>query len=459
MYSLPFGSCSRFACIALALFYVTASAAEKPRLLVLTDIGGDPDDQQSLIRLLVHANEFEIEGLIASAAGTPGELKKDTVKPELIREIVEAYGKVQPNLKKHHPDFPEAKVLLERIKSGNPVRGVNSLGANKDTEGSLHIIAAVDRTDKRPLNIVIWGGSTELAQSLWKVRNDRKPEELGTFLKKIRVYDISHQDNTGPWINEEFPDLFYVLSKAPKGKDKRDGGYRGMYLGGDESLTSRDWVDRHVRKEHGPLGALYPTGTWTAPNPHSTLKEGDTPSWFYFLPVGLSSPSHPEWGCWGGRFRHEAKGLYVDAVDQVDKVTNARSTVSRWRSAYQNEFQARMDWCVKGVKEANHPPVAVLNKTSSHDALHLETKRGEAVTLSASGSSDPDGNTLSYRWFVYREPGTYKGEVKLENADKVETEITLPADAKGKTIHVILEVTDDGTPKLTRYRRAILSVR
>src|SRR5436305_10837025 len=86
-------------------------APAKPRLLVLTDIGGDPDDQQSMIRLMVHANEFDIEGLVASAAGSPGELKADTVKPELIREIVEAYGKVRPNLLKHHPEFPEAKVL------------------------------------------------------------------------------------------------------------------------------------------------------------------------------------------------------------------------------------------------------------------------------------------------------------------------------------------------------------
>src|SRR5262245_49627156 len=79
-----------------------AFSAEKPRLLVLTDIGGDPDDQQSLIRLLVHANEFDIDGLIATASGIPGELKADVVKPELIRDVVKAYGQVQPNLLKHY---------------------------------------------------------------------------------------------------------------------------------------------------------------------------------------------------------------------------------------------------------------------------------------------------------------------------------------------------------------------
>ena len=106
---------------------------------------------------------------------------------------------------------------------------------------------------------------------------------------------IGHQDDTGPWILEEFPDLFYILSKSPDGRDRREGAYRGMYLGGDESLTSLAWVDRHVRNDHGPLGALYPTSTWTAPNPHGTLKEGDTPSWFYFLPVGLGALDDDLW--------------------------------------------------------------------------------------------------------------------------------------------------------------------
>ena len=81
--------------ILLALVLLTIRAypdnpvpPDKPRVLILTDIGGDPDDQQSLIRLLVYANEFEIEGLVATASGAPGELKKKSRGPGLIREIV-----------------------------------------------------------------------------------------------------------------------------------------------------------------------------------------------------------------------------------------------------------------------------------------------------------------------------------------------------------------------------------
>ena len=93
-------------------------------------------------------------------------------------------------------------------------------------------------------------------------------------------------------MREEFPGLHYILSKAPAGRDKRQATFRGMYLTGDESLTSRDWVEDNVRSK-GPLGALYPTKTWTSPNKHRCLKEGDTPSWFFFLPQGGNHPGDP----------------------------------------------------------------------------------------------------------------------------------------------------------------------
>lgn len=435
---------------------VCGAGPQKPRLVVLTDIGGDPDDQQSMIRLMLYSNEFEIEGLIASAAGVPGELKKDQVRPELIREIVQAYGQVRPNLLLHHPDYPAADHLMERIKAGNPVRGLKSLGEGKDTEGSDWIIRVVDRADERPVNITIWGGSTELAQALTKVSKGRTPEEFKKFVSRIRVYDISHQDDTGAWIVKTYPDLFYVLSKAPDRRDMREGGYRGMYLGGDQSLTSRKWIDAHVRIGHGPLGALYPTRTWTEPNPHGTLKEGDTPSWFYFLPVGLGNSEHPEWGGWGGRFKRISGGLYRDSPDSVDGKIEARATVWRWRPAYQADFEARMDWCVKPFKEANHPPKVVVNGDKTADAVRIKAKAGEAVKLDGAGSSDPDGQKLRHRWWVYSEAGDYAGQVKIDDAGEAAATLHVPADAVGKSLHVILDVMDDGAPALTRYRRVVI---
>jgi hypothetical protein len=436
-----------------------AAGPARPRLVVLTDIGGDPDDQQSLVRLLLYANELDIEGLIASATGTPGELKEKVTRPDLIRQAVEAYGKVRDNLARHAEGYPTAESLLDRVKSGNADRGRDAVGEGHDTEGSRWLIAVADRDDPRPVNVAIWGGQTDLAQALWRVRHDRGADGLRRFVARLRVHDIDDQDGLAGWLGEEFPGLFYVLDKAPPGRDKREGAYRGMYLGGDESLTSRDWVEAHVRQGHGPLGALYPPRTWTAPNPHGTLKEGDTPSWFFFLPNGLGDPDHPEWGGWGGRFVNVRGRLYRDAPDTVGDVTDARATVWRWRPAFQADFRARLRWCTAGTfRSANHNPVAVLNGDRSRAAVALRARPGETVRLSAEGSRDPDGDALHARWFVYPEAGTYRGDVSLSATEGLTTQFTAPRVTEPQTVHVILEVRDDGDPGLYAFRRAVVTL-
>ncbi|TWT43549.1 hypothetical protein KOR42_44290 [Thalassoglobus neptunius] len=272
---------------------VALQAAERSRLCILTDIGGDPDDQQSMIRLMVYANQFEIEGLIATASGTPGELKVETTRPDLIRQIVNAYGQVRHNLLKHEDNWPETDALLGLIKTGNPQRGRDHIGAKHDTEGSNWLIERIDSgSPERPLNICIWGGQTDLAQALWRIKHDRGDAGLSEFVKRFRVFDIADQDRIANWIQIEFPEMFYILSTARPQHDKREASFRGMYLTGDESLTSKNWIVKHVHSS-GVLGELYPTKTWTAPNPHGCLKEGDTPSWFFFLPMGGNDPSDP----------------------------------------------------------------------------------------------------------------------------------------------------------------------
>ena len=331
-------------CFAAALptaLSAASSADGRPRLFVLTDIGGDPDDQQSLVRLMVYSNEFQIEGLVASASGTPGELKVATTRTDLIRETVSNYGKVRDNLLRHARGWPETESLLNVIKSGNPQRGRQNIGKGHDTEGSALLIERVDAgSADRPLNITIWGGQTDLAQALWRVREDRGAEGLAEFVKRFRVYDIADQDGIADWMRSEFPGMFYILSKAKAGTDKRNATFRGMYLTGDESLTSREWIEANVRST-GPLGQLYPTKTWTSPNPHGCMKEGDTPSWFFFLPQGHNDSSDPTQPGWGGQFDRAADGWYRD--DRLK--TDARLNVSRWRAEFQNDFAIRMSWC------------------------------------------------------------------------------------------------------------------
>lgn len=323
---------------------LAVSASERPRLAILTDIGGDLDDQQSMVRLMVYANEFDIELLLASAAGTPGELKESVTKPELIHEIITAYGAVLPHLRKHAEGWPEAEALHERVKSGNPHRGKAHIGEGHDTEGSRELVKLIDSgSPERPLNVAIWGGQTDLAQALWHVKQHRGSEGLSALTKRLRIYDIADQDGIASWMRTEFPGLFYILNKAPQGHDRREAVFRGMYLTGDESLTSKQWITDHV-KSRGPLGALYPMKTSNQPNPHGCMKEGDTPSWFFFLPLGGNDPNDPTKPGWGGEFQREPDGWWRDplALEGFDP----RSTVSRWREAFQADFAKRIQWCV-----------------------------------------------------------------------------------------------------------------
>ena len=445
-------------CCAVALcLSITCIADANPRLIVTTDIGGDPDDSQSLVRLLTYANELDIEGLIASASGTPGELDRAVTRTDLIQERVRAYGRVLPQLRLHDPDYPDEGDLWSRIKRGNAQRGRSAIGEGHDTEASNFIISVADQPDERPLYIAIWGGQTDVAQALWRVRHDRSTAELNAFIAKLRIYDIADQDGLFDWIHTEFPNLWYILNKAPQGEDKRNAVFRGMYLDGDVSVTSTEWLRAHVTTGHGPLGALYPDeGLWTAPNPHGALKEGDTPSWLYVLPMGLSDPVHPEFGSWGGRFERIENHLFRDAADQVNDITNARMTVARWREKIQHDFAARMDWCVQDVEAANHPPVPILQGDSTLHVLYQQAVSGSTVELQADASYDPDGDPLSFHWWMYEEPSTIPDSRITLIPDGPFCNVRIGETDTPFSLHIILEVTDCGEPPLTRYRRIML---
>ena len=99
-------------------------------------------------------------------------------------------------------------------------------------------------------------------------------------------------------------------------------------------------------------------------------------------------------------------------------------------------------------------PVVVLKH-----AVDLKAKPGDTIKLSAKGTTDPDGDELTYRWWQYQEADSYKGTVEIENSGKQDASFKVPGDAgKGETIHIICEVTDSGTPPLTRYQRVVVEI-
>ena len=134
--------------------------------------------------------------------------------------------------------------------------------------------------------------------------------------------------------------------------------------------------------------------------------------------------------------------------------TGNHVTLWRWRDDFQNDFAARMDWTVMSYDDANHPPVPHLNH-----ADEITVKSGEEFTLDAFGSSDPDGDSISYLWFHYPEAGTYQEPIAVngaENADRAS--FTAPKVEKPETAHFILRLTDKGSPQLSRYKRIIVTV-
>lgn len=452
-----------------------ASAAEKPRVLVLTDIENEPDDAMSMVRFLVYSNQWDVEGLVA----TTSIHQQDETAAWRIREIVNAYGEVRDNLELHEPGFASADYLLSQVREGRPDYGMKAVGEGMDSPGSELLIDVVDRDDSRPVWVTVWGGPNVLAQALWKVRETRSAEELEAFIAKLRVYTISDQDDSGPWMRKTFPDLHYIVSPGMHSGGAYHyatwsgiGGdnFHARFVGADFSLVDNPWLDENIRSK-GPLGEQYPHMPY--------LMEGDTPSFFNLIDNGLSNPEHPDWGGWGGRYEFytppphkrllypETRPFWSDAMDEVLGIdgkwhTSNHATIWRWRSAYQNDFSSRMDWTIKTYDDANHPPVVRLGHST-----RLSAKPDGRVELSAAGSSDPDGDELSYEWFLYKEPGTFtvssarSGQpLVIENADEPEAWFTVPTRRvlRNGTMHIILAVTDNGSPALTRYKRIIIDV-
>ncbi len=420
----------------------------KPRIVVTTDLGADPDDEQSLVRLLVSANEFDIEGLIVST----GCWKKNQSDTAMLDKIVAAYGKVLPNLQVHAQGYPSYEYLESISVLGQPGYGMGHVGDGKDSQGSDLIIAAVDKNDPRPVWVQFWGGGNNLAQAIWKVRATRSPQDLAKFLSKLRVFDILGQDDAGAWIARNFPEVLFIRATAVYGwQPPKNGPYQ-----------------RNDIQSHGPLGAVYPDTKWAT--------EGDTPAFLHVFPNGLNDPEQMDQGGWGGRFSL-VKQPGIRSMSEVAKITKdaeprfdpyymhgntpeKANAIKRWSNGYDNDFAARMDWSItSNYANANHHPIAVVNGDQSRKVLELSAAPGSQVKLDAAGSSDPDQNSLIFNWSFYQEPSSYTGEVKLEKATSSATTVAIPADASGKRLHVILELHDHGLPNLYAYRRVIINVK
>jgi hypothetical protein len=455
-----------------------ASANQKHRVIILTDIGAEADDTESMVRLLLYSDVIDIEGLVA----TTSVWKKTSVSPELIRAVVDAYGKVHANLIKHDPSFPAAQMLQSLIKRGFPEYGMKGVGPEKDSDGSELIVRELERDDARPLWISVWGGPNTLAQALYKLRATKSPAELDRLVSKLRVYTISDQDDSGPWMRKNFPKLFYIVSPGGDYGSATWTGINVVVPGIDNATIGNQWLAQHIQQGHGPMGAAYPDVAYGM--------EGDTPSWLALIPNGLGDPEHPEWGGWGGRYElyrpdvpvtdpktfllgepveAETRPIWTNAADEAvlpvagefgratkagDKqAADARATIWRWRNDFQNDFAARIEWTTKPYGQTNHPPTPILDCPAA-----FTVHSGKTFNLSAH-ATDPDGDNVGLIWLQYPEAGSWKKPIKMLYAENLaRVDLIAPVVDKPETVHFILRATDKGSPPLTRYKRVIVTV-
>ncbi|KAK7427646.1 hypothetical protein QQZ08_005921 [Neonectria magnoliae] len=454
----------------------------KPRVFILTDITNEPDDAQSFCRYLTYSNQFQTEGVVACTSIW----LKDKVAPETLLQILDGYESVVDNLNAHaHPQFPysSADYFRNIVKPGPPVYGMEAVGDDIPlSEGGKLLLESITSSSTDPLWILVWGGANVLAQVLNNIRN--RPD-AAALRSKLRVYTISDQDDTGAWIRLQWPDVLYICSVH---------GWNQYYLstwvgisaavdqgGPDPSQVTKEWLKEHIQV--GPLGAQYPDLEY--------IMEGDTPTFLYLIQNGLGVSERPSYGSWGGRYlpvnisdKGIPMGHYADTVDEVTGLdgrvyTSNKATIWRWRNAFQNDFAARMQWTLTSdFAKANHHPVIAVDGDIGIAPIRIEAEAGSTITLDASESTDPDGDTLSFKWYQYREPSaeqTYhppevsKLEIKTINESGSKAEVTIAAPElscilfrekkpikRGLLLHLILEVTDCGAPPLTSYRRILI---
>jgi len=470
----------------------------KHRLIILADMGNEPDEEQQMIHMITCSNEFDLEGLLAVTGKyiRPGHEREynRVTHPELFLKIIDAYSIDLDNLKKHARGWPDPDYLRSIVAAGQKGYGIADTGEGKSSPGSELIIKAVTKDDPRPVWIVVNAGSNTLAQAILDYQRGSSKEEVDRFIAKLRVFENGAQDNAGAWICHNYPRIHWIRSN-----------YQTYSYGGPGTRTGKlsenlgphywkpyeysvegqnEWLKEHVMNGHGALGDIYPERRF-----HSWglgfMEGGGTIPWMGLVNKGLFDIDQPSWGGWGGRFsarkvpdfwsRHsdikqdeqgntpfythrEVSDVWVDPESNIE-YSGDYVPVWRWRASMYSDQVARMDWCAKPFEEANHHPIAAVNGNTGHTIIRMAANAGEILSLDASSSTDPDDDRLEYSWWVYPEAGTYPGHLVIDQPGMDKTSIKIPTGAGGKQIHLILEVKDlNPIVSLYDYRRIVIDV-
>ena len=322
--------------------------------------------------------------------------------------------------------------------------------------GAHHLVTRLHAslTTSTPLNLAIWGGTNTLVQALQHITTTNTPSQASLLRSHLRVYAISDQDDTGAWIRATYPDLFYVVSRhawrayalaAWTGISKP-----GVSAAANDSVIGGEWLERNIQQK-GQLGRVYPD--------IGNIMEGDSPSLLYFIPNGLGSAEWPGWGSWGDRYASVSDGggerQYGDTIDTVYYQTNDSSsssstkeeasnqaTIWRWRSAFQNDFAARMQWTLSPeYTTARHPPIIDINGHSGLEPLIIYVMPNQTLIFDASGTVDTDAHhnqdyVLQFEWFQYQEASYLPAPPAPEDERLVIYSICSATETAGRSVTV-----------------------
>ncbi len=422
----------------------------RPRVIATTD--GEVDDRSSMIRFLLYACDFDVAGIVEvnSKYQKHGHSDEKWIEAQLA-----AYDHVLPNLRKHNSGYPDAETLRSVMRVGNETEADLWIAPpdmqTKDTAGAQLIIDTLLDDDPRPVHVLSWGGANTTASALWKLKTEYPKEKFDYAVSRIRIYCIWYQDGGGAWIQENIPGAYIyeaygwddVWDYESYDHARKQGRVSASPPAIQEYMKDA-WVNEHVKNGHGPLGAM---------TPQKYISEGDTPSFFNLINNGLAADVDYTLGGWGGRAAHDDPKFPNHVTDKtLTDDGDSHKMFWRWVPAAQNDFAARLDWCVNDFAHANHAPVAELNGSN-----RLDVKPGETVKLDAL-ATDPDGNKLTYKWWQYADADSVTENVSITNADSIDKASFVVPNEPGKQVQIILEVMDDGTPGLTGYQRLLFTI-